>query len=108
MKLIGTAHPGFCLAIDSNNSRGVWWWHPGRSGCASRSTGPTVIDAEDATVASTASGAVEVRFQLQLMVGGPRQVRLILQDGVLRDLDSGEHVSTVSRRDRNIPPDFAP
>ena len=37
---------GVCVAVDPLDRRGVWWWEPGASGCASRSTGPGVFHAD--------------------------------------------------------------
>lgn len=92
---------GFCIAIDPTDPQGVWWWQPGR-GCASRSTGPDVFRAHRAVVATTSSGGVEAYFQMQLM-SGPRDVRLVLQDGVMRDTSSGVTVTTEQRKDLKVP-----
>ena len=38
-----SVHPGpggLCVAIDPADPTGIWWWGPGRSGCASRNTMP--------------------------------------------------------------------
>lgn len=91
----------FCIAIDPTDPQGVWWWEPGR-GCTSRSTGPDVFRAHRAVVTTTSSGGVEVYFQMQLM-RGPRDVRLVLQDGALRDTSSGVTVKTEQRKDLKVP-----
>ena len=94
---------GFCIAIDPTDPQGVWWWGPGRPpGCASRSTGPDVFRAHRAAVATTSAGGVDVYFQMQLM-SGPRDVRLVLQDGVMRDTSSGVTVTTEKRKDLKVP-----
>ena len=103
--VVGVAHPGLCIAVDPTDTGGVWWWEPGRSGCASRSTGPTVFRAEGATVTPpAASGAIEVHFKLQLMVSGARDIRLVLEDGGMRDVASGARVATGRRNDLDVPP----
>ena len=104
--LVGPGHPGLCLAIDPADRQGVWWWEPGPSGCATRTTGPTVFRGQDATVAARAgSRDVDIRFQLQLM-SGTRDVRLLLQDGAVLVTASGAKVRTERRRDLEIPPAY--
>src|SRR5262245_9071485 len=101
---------GLCVAIDSTDPQGVWWWEPGRSGCSSRSTGPGVFRADNGTVgAPSPSGAREVRFRLQL-IAGPRSttpefadVELVLQDSGIRALASGALVPTERRSNLEIP-----
>ena len=97
-------HPGLCIAVDSADAQGVWWWQPGPSGCSSRITGPTVFRAHLATVATArGSGATEVGFQVPLMEGPPRDFRLVLQGDGMRVADSGERVSTERRSNLDIP-----
>jgi hypothetical protein len=106
INLVGLGHPGLCLAVDPTDAQGVWWWEPGPAGCSTRTTGPTVFRAQLATVAApTRSGVIAVRFQLQLM-SGPRDVRLVLQDGGLRVTASDARVSTERRDDLDIPPAY--
>lgn len=103
-------HPGLCVAVDPSDPKGVWWWEPGRSGCSSRSTGPDVFPANDATVTSRRDTLdVEVRFRVQLIVGpgskGPdfRDVRLVLRDGRMEVVGSTLSVSTLRRHDLLLP-----
>jgi hypothetical protein len=118
LNLIGAGHPGHCIAIDPADPHGVWKWEPGLAGstpnlssptpqylsdCSKTSNGPNVLRADQARVTATASGAVEVRFQMQLIVGGPLDVDLVLQDGVLRNPALGTHVATGHRSDLNVP-----
>jgi hypothetical protein len=104
--LVGVGHPGLCVAVDPADEHGVWWWEPGPSGCSRRTTGPTVLRAQLATVAtSRGSSDIEVRFQLPLM-SGSRDVRLQLQEGSMRVMASGARVPTARRADLNIPPAY--
>jgi hypothetical protein len=97
---------GVCIAVDPADAQGVWWWQPGPSGCASRTTGPTVFAAERASVrASMDSGPIEVNFTLQLM-SGPRDVTLVLQNSEMRVAASGVRVATQRRADLEIPPAY--
>jgi hypothetical protein len=102
--VVGVGHPGLCVAVDPTDAQGVWWWEPGRSGCSSRSTGPTVFRAGGANVAApTPSGEIEVHFQLQLMEGAPRDVGLLLLDGGLRVVGSATRVATERRSNLDVP-----
>ena len=103
MNLVGAGHPGICLALDSVDARQLWWWEPGPSGCATRSTGPTVFAAHLARrPALTTAGDIEVHFQLQLM-SGVREVPLLWQDGGVSVRPSGPRVSTERRANLEIP-----
>jgi hypothetical protein len=102
--------PGLCVAVDPTDPQGIWWWEPGRSGCSSRSTGPGVFRAEHATVAAPSqSGAIEVRFRLQLIVGPGStmpdfaDLEILLQDGSMRAMASGVLVPTERRNDLEVP-----
>ena len=67
-----------------------------------RSTG---FSAHLATVATDKdSGATEVGFQVPVMEGPPRELRLVLHDDDMRVVATGERVSTERRRDLDIPP----
>jgi hypothetical protein len=107
---VDAVSPGLCVAVDLTDPQGIWWWEPGRSGCSSRSTGPGVFHAEHATVAAPSqSGAIEVRFRLQLIVGPGStmpdfaDIRLVLQDGGMRAMASGARVPTERRNDLEVP-----
>jgi hypothetical protein len=68
LRLIDVRHPGVCVAVDTTDPKGVWWWEPGLSGCSSRSTGPDVFAADDAGVARRPDTLhLDVRFRLQLI-----------------------------------------
>ena len=103
LNLIGPGHPGHCIAIDPTDPRGVWTWEPAGEDCSRRSTGPGILRADQARVTATASGAVEVHFQIQLQVRGPLDVNLVLQDGVLRNAALGTQAATALRSDLNVP-----
>jgi hypothetical protein len=106
INVVGPRHPGTCIAVDPSDEHGVWWWQPGPSGCSTSINRPTVFRAQQATVVRTGADGVNVRFQLQLHVGGPRDVVLLLQDGGLRDLASGMRVSIAHRGNLDIPPAY--
>ena len=100
---------GLCIAVDPTDPKGVWWWEPGRSGCSSRSTGPGVFRADDATVATGGRSAmIDVHFRLQLHTGpgeGPRfaDVRLALRQTDIRSIPTGMQVSIERRHDLEVP-----
>ena len=104
INLLGPTGAGHCFAIDLD-ARALWIWEPGRTppGCGSRSTGPGVTRLPEATVTRVAAGEVEIKFQLELMITGMRDFRLVLQNGVLRDTASGQQVATGRRSDLNVP-----
>jgi hypothetical protein len=107
INVVGVGHPGLCIAVDPSDAHGVWWWEPGPSGCSTRTTGPTILRAERAEVmARTGSSDVDVRFRLQLMIVGPRDIDLVIQDGGMRDATSGARVQTERRGNLDIPPAY--
>jgi hypothetical protein len=61
----GVTSPPLCVAVDPADPHGVWWWEPGASGCATRSTGPGVFPGDGAVVERTAA-AIQVRFRIGL------------------------------------------
>ena len=103
LALLGDRHPGFCVAVDPGDEKGVWWWEPGRSGCSSRSTGPTVFPASLATVTPSSSGVIVVSFQVPLMTDRPLQVRLRLQDDAMLDERTGLRVPTERKASVEVP-----
>jgi hypothetical protein len=100
---------GLCVAVNPTDPQGVWWWEPGQSGCSSRSTGPDVFRADEATVvARTESAEIEVRFRLQLH-GRPGStmpsfvdVRLTIRDGNMLAAATGARVTTERRNDLKV------
>lgn len=94
---IGT---GLCLAIDPLDSRGVWWWGPGASGCDTRSTGPGVFHGERAHVSvQKPGGQIEVSFTVQLHATSEpydRVIRLLVEGDSIRV--DGVDASTRLRR----------
>jgi hypothetical protein len=103
---------GLCIAIDRRDPHGLWWWEPGASGCARRSTGPGVFHADQATVArSTESDAFTAGFRLQLHSATPPsflEVRLVVEDGRMRTLDYRSDVAVHRRQDLIIREEFPP
>ena len=98
----------FCVAVDAGDPHGVWWWEPGKTGCSSRSIGPTVMTAEASTVTVTGR-AIDVRFRIQLITGadwvGPtyKEVAMVIEDGRARVPATGSDVPTVQRNDLEVP-----
>lgn len=103
---VGVVTGDLCIAVDRLDQHGVWWWQPGRSGCSTRSTGPGVFHAEEATVLpATPSGAIEVGFRMPVhsLTSPFADVRLVLESGTIRAVASGERVPTEARNDLEIP-----
>jgi hypothetical protein len=94
-----------CVAVDPDDAHGVWWWEPGESGCASKSTGPGVFHAENASVARyKGSQAIELRFRIPLH--GPPDfvdVALTVENGRMRSRDGAARVAVEHRGDLNVP-----
>ncbi len=103
MLFVDPRHPGLCVAVDPTDEEGVWWWEPGLSGCSSRSTGPSPFRAFSAHVARPTSGTIDVSFNIALMVGGPRVVKLTLTGGEMREASSGLHARTERRSTLDMP-----
>lgn len=99
--------PGMCIAVDPRDAHGVWWWEPGSSGCTTRSTGPTIVEADQAVVTPSATPDVlAVAFRLQLHSATPPSfldVRLIVEQDRMRTLDYRAAVAVHRRRDLAIP-----
>jgi hypothetical protein len=100
-------HPGVCVAVDPTDVKGVWWWEPGRSGCASRSTGPNVFVAKSARVTKTAR-EIDVQFDLPLTAGHAVHVKLRIDDNGIRREGSSEQVSIERRRNLDVPESCCP
>ena len=101
LKVIDPRHPGLCVAIDPKDSKGIWWWDAGRSGCTSRSS--STMTAHRARVARDAAGALDASFQVGLVSGADRQVRLEVIDGRIRDTISGLSVPAERRATLEVP-----
>lgn len=98
----GVTSPALCIAVDTSQADGVWWWQPGRNGCASRSTGPGLFRGMHVTASGAPPGAVVVSFQLQLIdvdhaAGRTADVILTLEDQYMRAQASGARVPTHRR-----------
>ena len=95
-----------CIAVDPGDPHGVWWWEPGADGCTSRSTGPTVFHGDEAAVSRTARPEVTAAsFRLGLHSRTPSflDVRLAIEDGRMRSLDTGAAVALQRRNDLDVP-----
>ena len=97
---------GLCVAVDPLDQDGVWWWEPGASGCPSRSTGPGVFHAEHATVSQSAkSGLVALSFRVQTHSETRPfvDVKLVVEDGDMRAVETGARVPIHRRNDLDVP-----
>jgi hypothetical protein len=95
-----------CIAVDPRDPQGVWWWGPGATGCASRSTGPGVFHADQAAISRAAPpGVTAIAFRLGThSLSEPRlDVRLVIEDGRLRSLDTRTTVALHRRSDLDVP-----
>ena len=95
-----------CVAVDPVDERGVWWWGPGRTGCASRSTGPRPFHPEDGRVSrATTGGAATCEFRLGTHSRKRPfiDVRLVLENGTLRGVESGEQVAVQQWKSLDVP-----
>ena len=104
---VGLGTAALCIAVDTLNEHGVWWWQPGTSGCANRSTGPAVFEADQATVSqSTRSPAINVGFRLPLhsTIRPFVDIHLVLEHGSMRAVASRASVPTLRRSNLDVPP----
>ena len=94
-----------CIAIDPNDRTGVWWWDAGASGCSSRSTGPGVFSGDRAAVSRSSGGSTTAAFRLGTHSNTRPfiDVRLILEHGQIRAIDTGSQVSVQPRTNLDIP-----
>jgi hypothetical protein len=97
-----------CIAVDSTDPHGIWWWESGTDNCATRDTGPGVFKADEATV-STDNVGVRASFRLGLHGLSPQpdhlDVRLVIAGSRMRS-QSGDDVPVVYRADLKIPARF--
>jgi len=96
--------PGLCVAINPDE-HGVWWWEPGASGCASRSTGPGVFLGDRATVSRSSDGSIAAAFRLGThSTARPFvDVRLLVERGQMRATDTGAQVEIQPRSNLDTP-----
>jgi hypothetical protein len=95
-----------CVAVDPRDPQGVWWWGPGASGCDSRATGPSVFHAHDASVSRSAAPevtAISFRVGTHSLEQPFLDVRLAIEDGRMRSLDTGDVVALQRRSDLEVP-----
>jgi hypothetical protein len=94
-----------CIAVDPDDQQGIWWWTPGDTGCASRSSGPGLFHPEGASVARTAPGSTSIGFRLGTHSSARPfiDVGLIVEHDTMRALESHDTVSIQRRRDLDVP-----
>lgn len=91
-----------CVAVDPRVRDGIWWWQPGGSGCGSRSTGPGMFPAWDASVVRGADGTIDARFVVAMKAGPPREVVLRVEGAVIRAQSTGAAVPLARRWDLEV------
>jgi hypothetical protein len=107
--IAGVISPGLCVAVDSRDPHGVWWWEPGRSGCAGRSTGPRAFRGDDANVTARGSAELEARFRIQMMPASDStepqytNVALVFREGRASVIGFGTSVPTTRRNNLDMP-----
>jgi hypothetical protein len=74
-----------------------------RVGCSSRSTGPGVFPGEQATLSRSSAGSTTVAFRLGTHSNTRIDVRLILERGQMREINTGSQVSVQPRSNLDIP-----
>ena len=95
-----------CIGIDPRDPHGVWWWGPGVTGCATRSTGPGLMPADRAVVSGAApSGPTAVAFRVgtHSLTDPYVDVHRAIDQDRLRSLDTGDAVDLQRRHDLEIP-----
>lgn len=95
-----------CLAVDPGDPQGVWWWMPGETGCATRSSGPGLVHADHATVSRGRAGTrstVSFRLGTHSATRPFIDVRLVVQDGRMRALQSRAQVMLQTRANLDVP-----
>ena len=101
---VGLGNLGLCIAVDPRDPKGIWWWEPGASGCATRSTGPDVFPANEPKVSRTPAGAA-AEFQLGTHdIARPFiLVRLVVDPSTMRSADTSHEVGLRYRNDLKVP-----
>jgi hypothetical protein len=101
---VGLGTLGLCIAVDPLDQHGVWWWEPGASGCATRSTGPSVFHADEATISTMKPGPTTVGFRLQTHSSTRPfiDVRLLMEGNSMRAVQSGAQVALQRRSDLDV------
>lgn len=95
-----------CIGVAPADKDAVWWWRPGATGCDSRSTGPGVFHAEGATVSrSTPARRTAVGFRLGTHSATRPfiDVRLVVENGRMRAVESGASVALLPRESLDLP-----
>jgi len=102
---VGLGTLKLCIAIDPADPHGVWWWEPGATGCATRSTGPLVFRGDEASVSQSPGKPINASFRLQTHSDSRPfiAVRLTVSNDAMMSLDTGSEVSVQRRGDLDIP-----
>lgn len=100
---VGTSSRGLCVAVEPGNPKGVWWWNACPDDqCSKRSS--SMMEAENASVSTTSTGAIDVRFRLELIAREPSHLDVVLAiEGERMRGVSGRFVPIDRRPDLTIP-----
>jgi len=95
-----------CVAVDPLQKDGVWWWQSFTSGCATRSTGPGVFKADQATVSHATRSTVVITFRVGMhSTTEPfREIHLVIEGDSMHSIASGAGVPVVRRDNLDVPP----
>ena len=94
-----------CLAVDPQYQRGLWWWEPGKDGCASRSTGPDVFLAKATLSRPSTAGPVHGSFRLGTHSSARPfvDVQLVIEKDEFMVVETGSRARAARRNDLNVP-----
>ncbi len=103
---VGVVTSRLCIAADTQDPQGIWWWEAGEGGCVTRSTGPGVFCAERASVSpGLRSGTVNLSFRLSTHSRARpfANVRLVIEGDYLRAPESGDRVPLHRLNELDVP-----
>ena len=82
-----------CIALELGAVDRVWWWGPGRTGCATRSTGPGLFPISDAEITRRPDGsAATISYDVPLIPAGELPVVLVLDGSMVHAAAVGKAV----------------
>lgn len=100
-----------CIALETGPVERVWWWGPGRTGCATRSTGPDLFLIADARITrEPETGVVTISYSLPLIPAGELPVVLVVEGQTVQSADTRQPVALEPTPSLDVPelPPFGP